>query len=87
MGLYFIADKFKHALLYGCVAWALLFFMRPVTLRRLFWMLGIIMAIGAVDELRQIASDRQADVLDWLANLAGAGIAGMAWKLSHRGTK
>jgi VanZ family protein len=84
MKLYSVADKLQHALVYGCIAWALLFFMQPVTFRRLFWMLGVIMAIGVIDEVRQIASDRHADLLDWLANLAGASIAGAAWKLSHR---
>ena len=82
--LFSVADKFKHALAYGCLAWALLYFLRPITSRRLLWILGIVMVIGAGDEVRQNWTDGHPDILDWLANLAGASIAGIGWKLSHR---
>jgi len=83
MRLWSVADKFKHAVVYGCVAWALMLFVRRITFRRFFWVLVTVMVIGVADEISQPLWGRSCDVLDWLANVAGACVAGAAWMVMH----
>ena len=84
MRLWSVADKFRHAVAYGCLAWALMLIVRRLTFRRFFWILVAVMVIGGADEASQPLWGRSCDALDWLANIAGAGVAGAAWMLMHR---
>jgi len=76
-GLHYRAN---HALAYGALAVACLFATaRRRTRVRVLVTLGIVMAVGAIDELTQPLFGRQCNVFDWLCDLAGAGGVLAVW--------
>lgn len=69
-------DKLLHALAYGGLAGFLFLGLAAPPLRRSLWVVAIVAVLGAVDELIQAAlPHREADVRDWLVDLAGAASA------------
>lgn len=74
--LEFFNDKVLHALAYGGLAGLLFLGLAQPPLRRSLWVVGIVALLGAVDELIQAAlPHRDANVMDWLADLGGALLA------------
>ncbi len=85
-----ISDKVLHLGAYGGLGGLLVvaYWVRPGISRgrQLAWLLLLLAAFGAVDELLQIPVGRNGDVLDWLADVIGAALAvailGLIWR--HR---
>lgn len=89
LGLGLLPDKVLHATAYGAIAGLLYLGLPQPPLLRSAWVVAIIALLGAVDETLQAAlPHRQADVMDWLADLAGAVVTcilfSMARRLHHR---
>lgn len=69
-----------HALAYASLAVACLFATaRQRALVRVLVTLGIVMAVGAMDEFTQPLFGRKCNVSDWLTDLAGAGMVLAVW--------
>lgn len=74
--LEFFNDKVLHTLAYGGLAGLLFLGLAQPPLRRSLWVVGIVAVLGAVDEVIQAAlPHRDANVMDWLADLGGASLA------------
>jgi VanZ family protein len=74
------SDKLVHAIAYCGLAFLLAFawWLRwPLGWRGYLAIFAILLAYGAFDEITQIPVGRRADVVDWLADAAGA-LAGLA---------
>jgi len=54
------------------ITWSLF---RPLNRRQILTVIGILALYGALDEITQPLVGRHADVLDWLADLAGVAVA------------
>ncbi len=79
--------RVKHALAYGALAAVCLLATAGCrTAVRVLATLGIIMAVGAVDELTQPWFGRRCGVSDWLCDLAGAGAVLAIWLLFRAST-
>ena len=77
--------RIEHALAYGSLAAACLYAMRKrPALARVAITLGLVVMVGAMDELTQPLFGRQCSALDWLADLVGAGLAVGLWLPFHR---
>lgn len=73
LGLGLFNDKVLHLLAYGALAGFLFLGLPQAPLRRSLYVIGAVAVLGAADELFQSTlPHRDADVLDWLADIAGA---------------
>ena len=75
-------DKVPHAVVYGVLAWCWLMAFgrggdRPK--RRMLCVILVPIAIGTVAELTQPLVGRVCDLMDWVANVAGVGVASVFW--------
>ena len=78
-GTYF---KTKHALAYGLFAGACLLAMgKRCAVSRVAITMSVVAVVGGVSEFTQSLSGRRGSVSDWLADLAGAGLAVGLWLL------
>lgn len=76
LGLALIHDKLLHLLAYGALAGLLFLGLSSPPLTRSLLVIGVVAVLGAADELIQSAlPHRDADVLDWVADLVGATLA------------
>lgn len=83
------SDKVQHLLAYATLAvlagwvWSL---MRPFGWRQALVLLAMVAAHGILDEVTQPLFGRNADVLDWFADVAGAtiGLSGLLLLLAAR---
>lgn len=67
------SDKLIHAVAYGGLAALLFVGLRAPAWRRALGIIALIAALGAVDEVIQLfMSHRDADVMDWVADVLGA---------------
>ncbi|MBI3866143.1 MAG: VanZ family protein [Planctomycetia bacterium] len=80
-------DKSQHLVAYAGLAFLLAlrqWYGSSPTWKRAWTVLGIVAVYGIVDELTQIPVGRTAEVLDWLADVAGA-VGGLALLAGLRG--
>jgi len=78
------SDKIMHITGYAGLASPLLLTMAAFgwsRRRRIAWMLAMLMAYGAFDELTQPFFRRDAELGDWLCDVAGTTVAVVAWEL------
>ena len=74
------ADKLIHAAVYATLCGLLLWAAQAVNAGVAFVWVAITALYGASDEIHQIwVPQRSSDVLDWLADAAGAVLAAAAW--------
>ena len=77
-----LSDKVLHAAGYLALTCALLGVLKlhgPGGARRMLTVVAIVAAYGAVDELTQPLVGRHADIIDWLADVTGAGLGVVLW--------
>jgi len=77
-----VSDKVPHVVAYGLLAWCWLkVFGRGGggSARRMLCVILVPIAIGTVVELTQPLVGRTCDLMDWVANVAGVGIASAFW--------
>jgi VanZ family protein len=79
------SDKFLHLAGYTALASPLLLTMAAFgwsRRRRIAWMLAMLMAYGAFDELTQPFFRRDAELNDWFCDVAGTTLAVVVWELA-----
>ena len=73
-------DKLAHGIAFGALAWLIAFGAGASTGRAVAWCVVGASLYGAIDEWHQsFIPPRQPDPLDWLADSAGALLAGAVW--------
>ncbi len=80
------ADKLAHLIIYGTLAAAIIFAFAPETRQKKRWpLVGMVILIatlyGVSDEIHQsFIPGRSPDIIDVLADLAGAAVITLFWK-------
>jgi VanZ family protein len=68
-------DKAAHFVLYGVLGWLAGHGWVRARKPAWYWPLTVVLAVGALDEVHQRSvAGRSSDVLDWVADVAGAGV-------------